>query len=562
MARAPRPPAVLHRLPAAALAAFGRRLAREWRNGPLHRLSIAGPAPAGFAVRARDLRPGDPAAGARLLRGEFQFGGEGVQVAPGGDPWARAAPSRRFALALHGFGWARDLLTQGEPGARELLRLWLEWRRLFGAFNAFAWSGLALERRVFNLASAGAALAPVASEAEAAAFVESLARQARRLLTEPGDPSRAAERATAAALVGAALSGKAGERLLDRALPRLADLIADAVPPDGVHDSRAPERGLELLFDLLALDDALSQAGAPAPMTVARALDRLAAGVRFFALGDGRLASFHGGEAGGRALVAAALALEAAASQPPKSTAYGRFHRLEGRSLQVIVDTGAPPADAWSGAACAQLAAIAVDCEGRRLIVGSAWSAKAEVGGALRGPAGGSCLALGAHWPGAVLRRGLLAGDLGERLEGGPSEVIAERRQSGREVWLDVSHDGWRAAGFDCVRRLYVDEAAGELRGEDVLTPFGRSQPAPTPLVARFHLAPDVAAQIAVDGKSAVLRPPGVRGWRLRGDGAMRLDPGVVFEEGEPRATQVLSLQGTAHRAEGGRLRWKLAPDE
>jgi len=62
---------------------------------------------------------------ARLMAGEFSFGGERLAVGLGGDPWRRALPNRRFAVALHSFDWVRDLIAAGEGGAREALRLWL-----------------------------------------------------------------------------------------------------------------------------------------------------------------------------------------------------------------------------------------------------------------------------------------------------------------------------------------------------------------------------------------------------------------------------------------------------
>src|SRR5579871_4274340 len=179
MADAPQAPPDLIRWPLDALAGIGRQVGREWRAGPVHRLTIAGPRPKGLLVRPRDLRPPDLARGAQVMAGTFGFGGETLTVGPGGDPWRTPTPSRRFAAALHGFGWAPDLIATGEAGEREALRLWLEWRRVFGAFNAFAWSGEALERRVFNLLCAAPALLPLASEAEGSGLVAELARQAR-----------------------------------------------------------------------------------------------------------------------------------------------------------------------------------------------------------------------------------------------------------------------------------------------------------------------------------------------------------------------------------------------
>jgi uncharacterized heparinase superfamily protein len=531
----------LTRLPRDALAALGRQAVREWRAGPAHRLAIARPKTDGLAIRPRDLRPPNPLTGARLLTGEFVFGGERLEIGPGGDPWRRALPSRRVAVALHSFAWAPHLIAAGEAGQREALRLWLEWRAVFGRYNAFAWSGEPLERRVFNLAASATALAPLVSEAEGAVFVADLARQARHLLGEPDEPGREAERAAVAALVGAALHGRAGEALRERALPRLERSLPDAVLRDGVHASRSPERGLELLFDLLALDDALSQLGAPAPVEVSRAVDRLSAATRFFTHDDARLAAFQGGEAGDRERIAAALAFDAAESAAPRSLSYGGYHRLEARGLQVIADAG----EIGGPAACAQPGALSVVGDGRRLIAGSAWSAIADADPGLRAPRGGSCLALGDASP-------------------KPAATKAERQETADAVWLESSHDGWRALGFDCTRRLFLDVAATELRGEDVLTPVGRPR-APIRYAIRFHLAPDVAVQLSADGKSALLRPAGVRGhgWRLRGDSAgMELGPGVAFEAGEERATHLLMLVGLARPAEGVRVRWKLSRDD
>lgn len=558
MAAAPRLPTPL-RLPLAVLAAAGRRAQRAWRDGALHHMAIGGPRTNGLAIRPRDLRPGDAARGVGLLQGQFRLANEGFDAGVGGSPWRRPLPSRAFATALHGFAWLPDLLTQGEPGAREALRLWLEWRRVFGRYNPFAWSDLALERRVFNLACAAPILAPLVSEAEGAAYVDGLARQARHLIGEPGDPGRAAERCTVAALVGASLADKAGASLRGAALARLSRRLDAAVMPDGVHASRAPERGLELLFDLLALDDALSQIGEAAPAAVSRAIDRLAAGVRLFALGDGRLARFHGGGAAERARVATALSLDAGEGEPAKAAPYGGYHRLAAAGLQAIVDAGSPPVGVWGAAGCAQPAALSVTCDGRRLVVGCGWSAALGAETVLRGPFGGSCLALDDVWPGAALHRGVLADGVGARLDGGPA-VKAERHQAGDEAWLEIVHDGW--PGFSCLRRIYVGGATSELRGEEVLTPHGRAGQGARGFVVRFILAPEVVGQVAMDARSVLLRPSGGRGWRLRSDVPISLERAAVFEDGEPRTTQALVLEGAIRAGEASRIRWKLAPDE
>src|SRR5690606_8671342 len=126
-----------------------------------------------------------------------------------GDPWDRPSPSHGFAVGLHGFDWMRDLLALGDEGAAEALRLTLGWRAVFGRWNAFSWSPAVLERRVFHLACGAKTVCAKASDMEVAAITLDLARQARHLASVAEGPVRAAERACAAALAGAALSGEA-----------------------------------------------------------------------------------------------------------------------------------------------------------------------------------------------------------------------------------------------------------------------------------------------------------------------------------------------------------------
>ncbi|HEX6865782.1 MAG TPA: heparinase, partial [Caulobacteraceae bacterium] len=277
--------------------ALRRRLEAEWFGTPFHLMTLGGARASSLAANPHDLRPTRPDRGREIVEGVFTLAGTTLRVGPNGDPFDRPSPSRRFAEALHGFAWMGDLMAAGEGGVRPGVRLYMDWRRLFGRWNGFAWSARVLERRVFNLACAAKALTAQASEAEIEALTGDLARQARHLLAVTDDPSRACERAAAAVIAGCALGGKPGDALVRRGLGRLNRKLKHAVLPDGGHATRSPQQGLELLFDLLTLDDALSQRARPSPEPVMAAIDRLGLATRFFTLADGKLAAFHGGAA-------------------------------------------------------------------------------------------------------------------------------------------------------------------------------------------------------------------------------------------------------------------------
>ncbi len=545
-------------------AATGRRLAGEWRGltAGSHRLRRAR-APR-LTATPRDFRPTDPDAGRAILAGRLELAGAELQMGAGGDPWDRASPTRRFAVELHRFAFAPDLIACGEPGAREALRLFLEWRRLFHRPNAFAWSSDVLERRVFNLASGARRMGAVASDVEAAELSASLLHQAQVLSSVVGEPARSAERACAVAVAAGALAGREAEQLLDRAQARLNAALVLAVLPDGGHRTRSPQAGLELLLDLLTLDDLLLQRGRETAPAVVSAMDRLAAALRFHVLSDGRLASFHGGEAAEAERVRAALNEDAFDSPAPSHAPHSGYHRLDGTRLHAMVDSGPPATGAWSVTACAQPAALELTAGPDRLFCGGGWSPDAAGPQALRLTAAGGTLQVAGGSAGRPLK-GFLARALGARLIGGATHVVVRREENETGAWLELAQDGW-AGGFGLShdRRLFLNHGADEIRGEDVLTPApGKVAPRkPIAFCIRFHIWPEVEASLARDGRSLLLRGPSNRGWWFRNDAAeVSLEPSVCFRGGQPRATLQLVLRAKVG-AEGARVRWKLVPVE
>jgi len=536
------------------------QLRAEWRGSPLHLARLAEPRASGWAAQPRDVRPARPGQAEAILAGAFSLGGETLDVSPGGDPWARPSPSRRFAVALHRFEWLPGLVAGGAPGAQEALRLTQAWQRVFGRWNAFAWAPGVIERRVFNLASAGRAMA--AEGAAAAELAQSLARQARHVAASSHRPPRRAEQLAASAIAGAALSGRAGERLLAGALPRLATALEETVLPDGGHRSRSPEAGLELLLDLLALEDGLGQRGEPPPEPMLGAIARLTTALAVVTLPDGRLVALQGGGASEPARVAAAR-LAGAHADPspaaPEATSAAGYQRLDAPGLTVIADAATPARGDWSLAACGQPLAISVAGGGERLITSSAWTPDSPGPPALRLADAASTAVVGHGQAGAPLA-GLAARALGPRLVGGPSLVTFARRENAAGIWLDMSHDGWAAAyGLMHERRLFLDKGANELRGEDRFVPQAGAKPVSTPVAIAFHLPPDVTARLARDQRSVLLRGASVIGWWLRNDaGEVSVEPSLSLQAGRAQRANTVVMRGRLRADRGGRIRWKL----
>ncbi|PZR36851.1 heparinase II/III family protein [Caulobacter segnis] len=550
-------------------AELSSQVEREWYGSGPHRLLLAATKVEALAAYPRDPRPTDAGHGRRILAGTLALDGGSLRIGEAGDPFDTASPSRRFAVSLHRFDWLPDLVSAGPDGARRALRLLDDWRRVFGKWNAFSWGAECLERRVFHLACAARTLAAEASDAEATDLRRDLVRQARHLAEIRKIPARALERAIAVTIAGCVLAGKPGDALIDKGLKALARHIDRIVLPDGGHATRSPEAGVELLFDLLTLDDALRQRGRPTPEAAARAIDRLSTATRFFTLGDGGLAAFHGGETVGQARIAAALAHDDTGPRPLNSAPHSGYEKMVGGSLELIADCRPPAAGFLSVAACAQPAAIEILCAKDRLITSCGWSPEAAGAHAFRLSDAASTVSVGDGSAGRPLS-GFRAKALGPWLVDGATKVEAERHDDVGGVWLDIVHDGWRHVGLTHTRRLFLDAVADELRGEDSLTPMAAldldAASGPRrylPFAVRFHLHPEARASIARDGKSVLIRGPNTIGWWLRNDAVdVEIAPSAHFDHGLARKAGQVVLKSQVRPEVGAKIRWKLTRAE
>ena len=550
-------------------AVLTKQMGAELYGMPGYVLTLKGRVPDGFVAAPHDMRPADPVLGRAILSGRFALGGGRMSVQGSGDPWNRPSPTRSFALELHRFAWLSALLSQGDAGAREALRLFGLWQQTFRKWTPFAWGEAVVARRLINLSIAARRLSAIGTPADVAALAQSMAEQGRHLL-RLHEEEYAAEKAVALIALGCALAGATGDRFRNRGLKLLPKVLRKTVLIDGSHASRSAEQGLDLLYDLLMVEDGLSQRGLPVPETVSLHIDRLTRFVRVLSHPDGSLCGFQGSEGLSAGRVAAALVHDdnrpLGQTTTPNLLDHGRYHRLIGRSLHVVVDSGEPRQGAMGYAACDYPMAFEASGGRDKLIVSPGWSPNQSDRQDMRVVREGNTLSIGEK---PILAP--VAGKFGELLNytlEGDRYKVRSRRVDAEEsgTLLEMEHEGWREQyGVKHERRLYVDTQRDELRGEDRLTPVEAKVEKLTtgPFVIAFRLHPEVQASLARDKKSVLLRGPGGRGWWFRHDAReVALTHGVIFEGGLTRKTTVIELRGVSRPDTASRVRWKLSPAE
>lgn len=547
-----------------------KQAAAEVFGMPGYRFTLKGPTIEGFIAAPHEVRPPNALIGRAILAGRFTLAGARMSVQGSGDPWNRPSPTRAFAIELHRFCWLRHLLVQGEDGAKEGLRLFLLWEKTFRKWTPFVWAQEVMARRLINLSVFARKMSAYASDDEAQVLAQSMAEQARQLLRLPRNLAWYAQKATALTLVGCTLSGHVGDRLRKKGLTLLPKALKRTILPDGSHASRSPQDGLELLYDLLLIEDGLNQRGLAIPEYLEVAIERLSRFVRTLSHPDGSLCGFQGSESLDADQVAPALLHEdkrpVAVSSLPLSLEHGRYHRLLGRSLSVYVDAGEPKAGVLGFGACDHPMGFEVSGGRDKLFVAPGWSPQQSDRHEFRVAVAANSLTVG---EGVILRP--VTGRFGELLHFGLEGLryrIRSRRVESDDAGslLEMEHEGWRPEfGLKHERRLYVDPARDELRGEDKLIPVEpkKELAASAPFALRFLLHPEVQASMARDKKSVLLRGPGGRGWWLRHDASeVVIQDASVFEKGVPKKSVMLVLKGVCRLDAPTRVRWKLSPAE
>lgn len=519
---------------------------------------------------------GDAARGRQLLAGNILLAGELLEQ-PDLRPWDATMPSPGFEAALHGFHWLDDLAALGTPEAHARAQAWTwDWMERYGRGRGPGWTPDLTGRRLIRWISHAILLLRGREASDSAAFFAVLGRQTlflsrRWQAASPGLPRFEA----ICGLIYAGLSLDGMQRHTGPALAALDRDCAEVIDATGGIASRNPEDLLEVLTLLIWAEHALESAG-QTPSTAHRAaIARAAPTLRALRHANGALARFHGGGAGEGGRLD--YALSASRTKPgavPAGLAMG-YARLAAGRTTVILDASAPPTGPASANAHAGTLAFELTSGRRPLIVncGSGASFGETWRRAGRATPSHSTLAID-----GVSSARLGAEDSAEAdlLVTVPGSVTSQRKRLEQGTQLVVSHDGYRLShGLTHTRNLLMSLDGRSLSAEDMLATETRAdrarlQDAATPaeridglpVVLRFHLHPDVDAELGMGASAASLALRSGEVWVFRHDGSavLTLEPSVHLEPGrlKPRPTRQLVLRGRV-TADQLRIGWTLA---
>ncbi|WP_407494275.1 heparinase II/III family protein [Pseudooceanicola sp. MF1-13] len=535
--------------------------------------SFARPAP-GFAIQPEPRSFGSFARGRQLLAGNFMFAGALIEDA-GGDIWALNTPSDAFEAELQGFGWLDDLAAVADSRTRDLAQKWItKWIARYGKGHGPGWTPDLTGRRLLRLIHHAEFALYGRDEAARTAYFRSLTHQARFLARRWSSASPGLARFEAlCGLICASLTLDDQTQIAAKALPALRKACREDIDKSGSIDSRNPEELLEILTLLNWTSATMQDARQDGDSTIRDTIARIAPTLRTLRHADGGLARFHGGGRGMEGQLDQALADSQVKHRHSDGLAMG-YARLSGGRTSVIVDAAPPSKKTGSQIAHASTLAFELTSGRRPVIVncGSGISFGTEWHRAGRATPSHSTLCLQGR---SSARLGPRGRGRFEPLLDGPRTVPVRMTRANDGLRLQVGHDGYAAAtGLTHARTLELTGDGRAIAGEDLLLAvdanakerfddaIDEDHPDGIPYQVRFHLHPDVEAQLDLGGIAVSLALKSGELWVFRHDGSgeLRLEPSVFLEKNrlKPRATTQIVLSSLA-KDPRSRLRWSLS---
>jgi uncharacterized heparinase superfamily protein len=549
----------------------------RWLNRYHARRAGIGPAASGFVSTPEPRSLGSFHRGRQIASGNFLFAGFLVE-APETPIWDLPMPDPVFEAEVHGFGWLDDLAAVGDRAAQKRAQAWThDWISRYGEGEGPGWTPDLTGRRLVRWVNHAILLLNGASVEENRAFFRALTRQTRFLArrwqgASPGLPRF--EALTGLIYAGLSLTGM--QRHVRPAIQALDRECAAQIGQDGGIPTRNPEELLEV-FTLLTWNiAALAEEGRAPGSGLLGAVERVAPTLRALRHADGGLARFHGGGRGQEGRLDQALATSGVKTIRTEGLAMGYARIAHGRT-SIVVDAAPPPVGPVSVDAHASTLAMEVTSGRRPLIVncgsGRAYGWNWRRAG--RATASHSTLAIEGYSSARLAPAGSEMGRTREFLEDGPRSVTVDRQGDDSTTGLLASHDGYlHSHGLVHVRSLRLGLDGRGITGEDSLeVPHAEAARAfervldasklrGVRFAVRFHLHPDVDAELDLGGTAVSLELKSGEIWVFRHDGraALSLEPSVYLEGGRlaPRASRQVVLSGAAVDA-STRIGWTIS---
>lgn len=510
--------------------------------------------------------------GLQLASGNFLVDGHLIRD-PDEPIWDVARDNTAFQIKAQDFFWLDHFAASGSVDCMDAARLWFaKWLEYFGNGDNLAWTPELAGARIIRLINHAIILLGNTRQQDQKGFFISISHHARFLEKRWQHAPLGLPRFQA--LVGYVYSALALEEFkkdLKPALLALGKECESYIDEDGGIASRNPEELLDILTLLVWVVQGMTSATIRPDRALLGAIERIAPAIRTLRLGDGQLVEFHGGRTTSKARIDQILSDSGSRATSTLSDVMGYSRIAKAKSL-LIVDTGGRPhvASGAAGYECALAFEFSSDQHPIFQSIGTGHDLNYQRRKASQTAYGFSVAAIQPFYAGEKGSRRKLSTAMSPNPE---IALLQSEYTIGGGTVLQARHTGYRDDfGLTYSRKLELTRNGCVLMGTErfycdrkrdqkildaaVVRQVARS----IPFAAKFHIAPDVDAELDLGGTAVSLQLPDNSVWIFKVvGGAISLRDSAYYTSDrlQPRATKEIVVTSDVINYEGA-ITWML----
>ena len=443
-----------------------------------------------------DIWHGNKNIGYDILQGLYSFAGfsyRSLDVA-----WEIENSNDSWLFSMHSFEMLKHLKAIGGDRARQHARyLIANWLNSYWNWDSLSWRSDIMARRIVNWLASYSIFCASADEEFVYRVLDSLIRQTKYLEKNLNKCDLLYD---SKALIYSGLAFN-----VDSWLKIGTEIVIKSIQKnillDGGHASRAPEKHLIFLQNLLDIRTALNMAGIEIPQIVQHCIRKMAIVLRTLRQNDGCLPVFHGGGEGKASICDMVFGqVGGGVIRPLKSLNVMGYDRLSQGRTTIFVDTG----QVTNKKQHLSLGAFEFSAGKDRIIVNcGAWSAYDVWKKALRSTAAHSALVIANANSVNIDADGRIA----------EFEVKTQRNDKQGKSILNIEHSGYLSR-FSIIHRrsLFLENSGCNFIGNDEII-IKNSNMIGTNFAIRFHLHPNICVSTIKSGKQIILKTQTGQGW-------------------------------------------------
>ena len=535
------------------------RSVRELGYGmSLYRQRLKGRHPLKLLASPEDPAPGNSDRGRRILAGNLDYNGEKADIT---SPLCFDHVEKmhgEFIRQFHSFAWLADLahLAEDDEVRATIEKFLTHWLVKYESWHGDVWASETIGARLANIIVHAPLTLSSTDMVYRSMMLNTMAQQARHLSrtiddADPGMPAIAA----ASGLLTAGLLLPGGNVLLARGAQKLKTYLQGFILPDGGPASRNPDDAVHIMRYLIIIKAGYLEVSQTPPLWVQTTLDKMAPFVRGMRHGGGQIARFNSASTLTSLAIDSVLAASEARGRAIENAVHSGFQRIKNRRTTVIMDSGVPAPGVLSTKSHAGTLSFEFS-DGKDLVIvnmgpASRGSGFVELAQLARTTAAHSTLVVDNTNSSQINDDGTIGS--------GVEEVKTSRVISTRQSEITAQHNGYaKRYGILHERHISVSADGRSITGEDKLISTSNKARGRDAIV-RFHLHPDVKAEINQSGQGVLLLLPNGHGWQFRvegGRGSLEESLYLLRRDHPVRSQQISVTLDTAQNLDPRSLIW------